>query len=130
MSEANFVANGTINPSVFVVIDATQGQNRVIQASAATTPLAGISQEGGTYAPIPGQSNVAALAGDPVKVYQTDEVCFLQATSAGWTAGDLLTANSSGLGVTASSTNQVGAQALTTVSAAGYGWVKVINRTK
>jgi hypothetical protein len=125
MATPNFVANGTIQPSRFVTIDSTS-ENAVIQASANTQELIGVSQEWSKLAPIPGASSEAADAGDPIKVYGLTDICLLQSTTAGWTAGDRLTANSSGQGVTASGTEHFGAVALTTVSGAGLGRVQVV----
>jgi len=128
MSQANFVngAAGSISPSVFVVIDATSNK-AVNQASGATSFIIGVSQEYSKYAPTPGASTAAAdTPGDPVLVYQESNECLLTATTAGWTAGDRLTANSLGQGITATSTNYYGAVALTTMSGAGLGQVKVV----
>lgn len=129
MAQANFVngAGGNINPSTFVVFD-TSNPKAVNQASGASALIAGVVGEYSKYAPIPGASVVAAdAAGDPVKVYQIGDICLLQSTSLGWTAGDLLTSDSVGRGKsTTSSGNFVGAVALTTLSAAGLGQVQVV----
>lgn len=128
MSQANFVngAAGSISPSVFVVFDTTNNKS-VNQASGTSAFIVGVSQEYSKYAPIPGASTVAAdTQGDPILVYQDTNECLLQSTTAGWTAGDRLTSNASGQGVTASSTNYYGAIALTTMSGAGLGQVKVL----
>ncbi len=127
MSQANFVngAAGSISPSVFVTID-TSSEKAVNQASGTTAFIIGITDQWSKYAPIPNASVVAAdTAGDPVTVFQEGDECLLTATTAGWTAGDRLTSNSSGQGVTASGSNYYGAIALTTLSAAGLGQVKV-----
>jgi hypothetical protein len=128
MTQANFVngAGGNINPSTFVVQDTTNNK-AVNQAADATHFIVGVSQEYSKYAPIPSASTVAAdTLGDPVLVYQDTDTCFLTSTTAGWTAGDRLTSNANGLGVTASSTNYYGAIALTTLSGVGLGQVKVV----
>lgn len=124
MAQPNYTANGTIQPSRFVIID-TSTSSRVIQASAATSPLVGVSQEWSKLAPTPGQSSEAADAGDPIKVYSLGDLCLLQSTTAGWTAGDRLTSDGNGNGITASSTNYYGAIALDTVSGAALGRVQV-----
>jgi hypothetical protein len=111
----NFIANGTINPSCFVVCD-TVVNNAVDQASAATSFIMGVSQEWSKFAPIPSATQEAADVGDSLKVYSVGEVCLLQATSAGWTQGDRLTSNALGQGITATGTNYYGAVALTTVT--------------
>ena len=121
----NFVANGTVNPSTFVRIDATDN-NKVIAASANSQFLIGVAQEWSKNAPIPNATQEAADAGDPLKVYGVGDICLLQATTAGWTAGDRLTSDANGNGVTASSTNYYGAVALTTLSGAGLGRVQVV----
>lgn len=132
MAQANYVngAAGTIAPSVFVITD-TSSWKAVNQATASTSFIVGISQEGAQNAPIPGASTVAATsAGDPIMVYQIGDICLLQSTTAGWTAGDRLTSNSSGQGITASGANvYFGALALTTISggaAGALGQVQVV----
>lgn len=125
MATPNFVANGTIQPSRFVKVDSTS-ENAVIQAAASTDKLVGISQEWSKAAPIPGATSEAADQGDSVKVYGVTDVCLLQSTTAGWTAGDRLTTDANGNGVTAGSTDEYGAVALTTLSGQGLGRVQVI----
>lgn len=129
MSQANFVngAGGTINPSTFVVFDTTNNKS-VNQASAATALIIGVAQEYAKYGPTPGATTYAADAlADPVKVYQIGDTCLLSASTAGWTAGDKLTSNASGQGITTTSSgNYFGAVALTTMSGAGLGQVQVI----
>jgi len=128
MAQANYVngSAGNVATSVFVVQDTTNPK-AVNQASGATAVIVGVSQEYAKYAPIPNATTYAAdAAGDPVKVYQIGDVCLLQATSAGWTAGDRLTSNASGVGVTATSGNLYGAIALTTMTGAGLGQVQVV----
>ena len=127
-SNANFTANGTIYPSRFVTIDPTS-QNRVIQASGTSQPLAGISQEWSKLAPTPGATQEAADQGDQLAVYQVGDVAFLQSTASGWTAGDRLTSDANGNGITASSTNNFGAVALETLSVAALGRVNVVQYT-
>lgn len=126
MSGVNYTANGTIQPSRFVIIDPSTS-DRVVQASATSNyPLAGISQEWSAAAPINNASAAAAVAGDQIAVYGPTDVCFLQATSAGWTAGDLLTSDQVGQGVKATGTQYYGAVAISTLSSAGLGRVQVI----
>lgn len=126
MPSPNFIANSTIQPSVFVSVD-TSIDNACNATSGTATEIIGIAQEWTKYPPIPGASTEAADAGDPIKVYGLGDICLLQSTSAGWTSGDRLTANSAGTGaITASTTNHYGAVALTTMSAAGLGRVQVI----
>jgi len=125
MAEPNFIANGTIQPSRFVVPD-TSVNKAVDQASGNSAFIIGVSQEWSKLAPIPGASSEAADQGDPIKVYTIGDICLLQSTTAGWTAGDRLTSDANGNGLTASGTNYYGAVALTTVSGAGLGQVQVI----
>ncbi len=125
MSDFAFIANGTIQPARFVQID-TSTNDKVIAASAATVPIIGVSQEWSNLAPTPGASSAAAVAGDSIRVYGLGKICYLQATSAGWTAGDRLTADSTGNGVTASGTQFYGAVAQDTLTGAGMGRVMVI----
>ena len=125
MPSPNYTANGTVQPSRFVVID-TSTSSRVIQASASTSPLVGVSQEWSKLAPTPGQTSEAADAGDPIKVYSLGELCLLQSTTAGWTAGDRLTADASGDGKTTTTAGDYyGAIALDTVSGQVLGRVQV-----
>lgn len=126
MTAPNYIANGDINPSRFVIIDSSSN-NAVISATGTGTMLVGVSQEWSELAPIPGASSKAAAAGDPIKVYGLGDVCFLAATTAGWTAGDRLSSNSSGQGVTdTTSGHWFGAIALTTLTGAGLGRVQVV----
>lgn len=128
MSQPNFVngAAGNINVSTFV-IQSTSVNKAVDQATGTSTFIVGIAQEYPKYAPLPGASLVAAdTQGDPVMVYSIGDTCLLQATTAGWTAGDRLTANATGLGVAASGSQYYGAIALTTMSGAGLGQVQVL----
>lgn len=124
MARLNGTANGTINPSRFCITD-TSVSNAFDQASANSQFLIGVSQEYSKNAPIPGASQEAADAGDPVFVYSVGEVCLLQSTTAGWTAGDRLTSDANGNGVTASGTQYYGAIARSTLSGAGLGNVEV-----
>jgi len=128
MTQPNFVngSGGNISTSVFVVQD-TGNPKAVNQAADATHFIVGVSQQYAKYAPIPNATTVAAdTQGDPVLVYTEGDTCWLNATTAGWTAGDRLTANASGQGITASGTNYYGAIALTTMSGAGLGQVQVL----
>lgn len=129
MAEANFVngAGGSITPSTFVVFDTTNPK-AVNQAVGSSAFIIGVAQEWSKYAPIPGNSTVAAdTAGDPLRIYQEGEsMVMLNSTSAGWTAGDRLTANSAGFGVTASGSVYYGAVALSTMTGLGLGPVIVL----
>jgi hypothetical protein len=125
MARLNGLANSTIGTSLFCVIDTTTG-NAFDVASANTQFLIGVSQEYADQAPLPGVSPLnAAVQGESMFVYSVGEICLLNASTAGWTAGDRLTANASGQGVTASGTQYYGAIARTTLAGAGLGWVEV-----
>jgi hypothetical protein len=111
-NEISYRANGTIAPCRFVVIDTTADE-RVIQASAATTELVGISQEGQKRTPglAGSDTTIAAEAGDSLRVHGLGNDCLL--TLGGTvTRGDLLTSDANGQGITASAGNFVGAIAL------------------
>jgi hypothetical protein len=126
MARLSGLANGTIGCSTLVVIDTTTG-NAFDQATGNAAFLIGVSQEYADTAPIPGVTTTnAAVQGEVLAVYSVGEICLLNASTAGWTAGDRLTANASGQGVTASGTQYYGAIARTTLSGAGLGWVEVI----
>jgi hypothetical protein len=123
MPNPSYTAGGDITPSRFVNIS---GTNQVNQADAVSDKLVGVAQEWSKNAPIPGASSLAAESGDPVMVYGLGEMCLLTATSSGWTAGDRLTSNATGKGVTASGTDQYGAVALSTVTGEGLGRVQIV----
>lgn len=124
MTSPNLVANGNINVASFVKVDSS-ASNRCVQSGAGDLSI-GISQEGANLAPIPGASGLAAVAGNEVKVYGLGDICLLQASTAGWTAGDQLKSNSVGAGVTASSNDTYGAIALETISTNVLGRVQVV----
>lgn len=131
MNQANFVNGnaGSIFPSCFVVPDST-APKAVNQATAATSFIVGVSAEYSKYPPLgqyPTVGNVLADApGDPLLVYQETDECYLNATSAGWTQGSLLTSNSQGYGVAATGTQFYGELALTTMTGTGLGQVKIV----
>jgi hypothetical protein len=124
MARLSGLANGTIGCSTFVVIDTTTG-NAFDQASSNSQFLIGVAQEFADNAPIPGATVNAAQQGEELMVYSVGEICLLAASSAGWTAGDRLTSNASGQGITASGANYYGAVARTTLVSGGLGWVEV-----
>jgi hypothetical protein len=124
MARLSGLANSTIGVSNFVVIDTTTG-NAFDQASSNSQFLIGVSQEFGNNPPIPGAVENAGVQGESIMVYSVGEICLLNASSAGWTAGDRLTSNASGQGITASGANYYGAVARTTLVSGGLGWVEV-----
>src|ERR1700685_4023439 len=102
MARLTFQAQSTIQPSTFLTIY-TGASQQCIQASGSNVFLIGVAQEYPDTAPTPGAATPAAIGGEEVLCYSVGEVCQLGSTSAGWTAGDRLTADSlgSGYGVTA-----------------------------
>lgn len=126
-SSPNLIANGQINASCFVSVDASSN-NACIQSASGAFPI-GISQEGSYLAPIPGAAVYAATAsGQLIQIYGLGEICLLNATSAGWTAGDHLkpAADGSGYGITSTTGALFGAIALETLSGLGLGRVQVV----
>jgi hypothetical protein len=122
MGAPNFKASGTIAVSTFVKVS---GSNTCAQAGSGDVPI-GVAQEWANAAPISGASTSAAVSGDQVKVYGLGDICLLQSSTAGWTAGDQLKPDSSGNGVAASSNDTYGAIALETISGSALGRVQVI----
>lgn len=127
MVSPNLISNGAIGTSVFVSVDSSTS-NACIQSASGAFPI-GISQEGSYLAPVPGASSLATTAsGQLLEIYGLGEVCLLNATSAGWTAGDHLkpATDGSGFGVTATTGALFGAIALETLSGVGLGRVQVV----
>jgi hypothetical protein len=125
MASPNFLANGTIQPSTFVMLDPSSNE-RVITCTANSAFPIGIAQQGVKYFPTPGSAtNEAADAGDQIQVYGAGDVCLLSISTAGITTGQLITSNSLGQGVAASGSNICGAVALETLSGAGLARVQV-----
>lgn len=122
-SIVGLVAGGTIQCSRFVVIS---DSNTVIAATGTSVPVFGISQEYSLKAPIPGATSEAANNADPIMVYTLGSLCMLQSSTAGWSAGDKLTATTAGVGVTATSNQQHGAIAISTLTGSGLGRVQVV----
>lgn len=129
MDLPNFVANGNISPSTFVKIDATQAMPNVIQAAANTDILIGIAKESTDQPQTPQYSatQYAAVQGENCRVYQVGQVCMLNIGSGGCTAGDMLTSDASGNGITTApgAGKRVGAIALMTASALTLARVRV-----
>jgi len=95
-----FIANGNINPSVFVKIDSTINFG-VIQAAAATDKIFGVSDDG-TYQPpgVTGSDGYAAHQNQPIKVYADGDVALITVGVAAITAGDYLKSDANGKAVT------------------------------
>lgn len=105
-------AGGSITPSSFVV-RSTTADAQFLLASGTSTPIAGISGIGTRYPPYSSlnDGNIA-IAGENFKVFAPPEKEAALQLGGTVTAGDLLTSDSSGHGITASTGNQVGARAL------------------
>jgi len=118
----NYVAGGTIRPSRFVKID-TSADDRVVEATA-NDALAGVAQVGTNRVPLSDlvSTSNAAIAGEQLKVYGEGDFCHLEAGAA-IANGELLKSDSVGRGVpaltTGTTSQNVGARALETASAAG-----------
>jgi hypothetical protein len=116
------LANGTINPSRFVMVD-TSDDNKVIQATTNAKCL-GIATEGSNYPPLDDivSTNYAAIAGQELRVYEPGEICLIE-TGDVVTAGDYLKADSDGKAVpiltTGTTLQRYGAQAMQAATVAG-----------
>lgn len=121
-------AGGTILVGRFVAIS---GNNTVIQVSATSQKIFGISQQGARTVPVPSYTTdppEAAVSGDEVQVFTHGMTCKLRAGTGGWTAGDHLTSDTSGQGITNPKTGhppRIGAIGLETTAAGEYGDVQV-----
>ncbi len=123
------VAGGTIAPCRFLKVSAAANQT-VLQATAATEKLFGVSgdYQKGTPGLTGSDAAVHAVAGDSVQVWRDNDVCLVEAGAA-VTAGDFLTSDSVGRAVTATSGDEVGAQAMRTVAGVGIMiLVRVLSR--
>ena len=97
----SYTSNGNIPVSAIVKFDATS-PFRVIVAAAATDALIGVSSEAVDKAPIPQDTSAqyAAVAGEDLKVYTTGDSCSVTTGTGGFTAGDAVTSDGSGNGIT------------------------------
>ena len=120
----NLVAGGNINPSSFVKLD-PNNDFWAIQAGVGDSPL-GISASGTDTAPgTPGATAFAAVAGEQFVIYGIGSIVELKAGATGFARGPVK-ADVNGYGVTAVSTNVVGALSLETVAAGELGRVIVL----
>lgn len=118
LSNLSVIANGTINPAVFVTIDPTR-DFAVIQASGSTIPI-GISQLGPKIAPnllaslgsTAPTTQPAAVKGDQIGVFNSGDVCWVTVGSASVNPGDFLMNDGNGGAITATSNKYYGAIAL------------------
>lgn len=97
----SYVANGNVTVSAIVKFDST-APFRVILAAAATDAMFGVSSESVDKAPIPQDTSTqyAAIAGEDLKVYELGDRCSLTTGTGGFTAGDAITSDGSGNGIT------------------------------
>jgi hypothetical protein len=104
-------ATGNIKPLRFVVASTTT-DNQVTQASGTSTRIVGISGPATRYPPWSAlDDGFHAIAGENVEMFQPPmKEAYLQLGGT-VAAGDLLTSDSDGQGVTATSGQQVGARA-------------------
>jgi len=116
----SLLCNGNVSPSRLVKLDTTQVGGYVIQCVGSDRPI-GVAQEGTRQAPLSGlDDGYVGIAGvNEIVVYTTNDVCWIEIGGA-VTTGDYLKPNSSGQGVTSSSSgDQYGAIALESGTAAG-----------
>jgi hypothetical protein len=106
-------AGGDINPSRFLK-RSTTADAKWLQCTANSDKIAGISQVGTRYpAALSLDDGKAAIAGENIHVYLAGRDKEAPLEYGGTvTAGDLLTSDSSGRGVTGTTGQQVGARAL------------------
>lgn len=125
MAQNSFLANATIAPSVFVILDPSSSE-KVVTCSASTAYPVGISQQGTKAFPTPAGNTDAANVGDQIQVYGPGDVCLIQTASA-VTAGNLLASNTTGQAIVApaGSSSIMGAIALETLSSSGLCRVQV-----
>ena len=123
--EYNVIAGATIQPATFVKVS-TAADNTVLVAGSGDKPF-GIAQHWAHSAPLPSATGEAANVGDGLRVFQQDEICLVQAGTAGFSHGDYLkpNTNSDGTAVTAGGTDYFGAVAFQSTAGGDFGLVKV-----
>ena len=106
-------AGGNISPSRFIY-RSTTADAKWLQATGVTIKLAGISQAGTRFTPFETlDDGFAAISGENLHVYMAGVDSEAPLEYGGTVAaGDLLTSDGSGKGVTATAGQQVGARAL------------------
>jgi hypothetical protein len=124
------VAGGNILPSRFIKIT---GNQTVTQCSANTDAPFGIAADGVDQPPnfaadLSGQSVTenAARTGFPVEYFSLGQYMLLRC-GVQWTAGQLLMSHTDGSGAPRTSTNPVGARALTNASVGEFRIVQVLD---
>jgi hypothetical protein len=125
-NNANFIADGNINPSTFVTQTGTSADNRVLAATA-NQKICGVAQEWTKAAPLSGASGIAAAAGDQITVYGQGDQCLLT-YGATVTRGSLLKsdANGNAVVVTGTTVQNYGARALESGVAGDLHQVQVL----
>lgn len=117
----NFIANGNVLPSTFVKLDPSVAMPSVINTSATSDLIIGVSKESTDQAGFSlfTGTQYAAIAGENCRVYQVGDSCMLSIGSGGVTQGDMISSDASGNGQTAASGSgkRVGAIALMTAAA-------------
>jgi hypothetical protein len=118
----NFLANGNILPSRFVVADTT-GDFLVVQATDATHGILGVSQDGTDQPPgVTGSGSNAAQTGESLQVFCDGDEALITAGGT-ITEGDYLVSDTSGRAVTATLTSTgiqyIGGRALQAATGAG-----------
>ena len=126
----SYMANGNVLPYSFVKLDTT-APFKVIQAAANSDILLGVSAEYTDTTPLPsGGGTYAAIAGEQLRVYRVGCKCKLKIGAGGCTAGDRLTSDASGNGLTATSGQIAGAISLDTRASGELCDVEVIDPMK
>lgn len=106
------VAAGNITPSSFL-IQTTSADNKVQIAAAATSPIVGISGPGTRNPPYSSlDDGYHAIAGENVQILRPPLKEAALRLGGTVTAGDLLTSDGSGYGITATTGQYVGARAI------------------
>ncbi len=120
----SYLATGNINPASFVKVASTT-DFAVAQATLSTDILYGVAQQNVFGPPGIDPGVYAASAGQQVLVYHQGDVCLLVAGTAGFTAGDDLSCDGNGYGITAVAGQSIGAIALQTTINGVLGRVEV-----
>jgi hypothetical protein len=103
---ASGVANGTIDPSVFVKYDSSAKAGFFLQAGAGDVPY-GISQQATRRVPALGlDDGHAALITESLRVYEDDDECYLQIAGT-VTLGQYLKPTTGGKGIAVTTNNDV-----------------------
>ena len=110
----SYYARGTIQPSRFVKISASQ--DNYVEAAGSGELAIGVSAEWSKKTQLPGATGEAAASGENIAVYDIGSLCLVQ-VGAACTRGDALRAGANGLAYTATSGDYVNATALESGSA-------------